>query len=72
MSSEEINDLVEDISNDTTKVEELEQYGVWVKAGPEDVEEEIQDSDFALEDLDSSEGNLSSEEEDLLGDLEMG
>ncbi len=57
---------------------DLEQYGVWVKAGPEDVDEEPQqgEDDFELsdlgdfgEDMDESEG-LTDEEEDLLAGLE--
>ncbi len=56
---------------------DLEQYGVWVKAGPEDVTDESEEM-FALsdvaDDVDESsfddERSLTSEEEDLLASLE--
>ena len=48
--------------------DDLEQYGVWVKVGPEDVEEEPPAEDFELEslqpDMGESEG-LTEEEEQL-------
>ena len=51
--------------------EDLEEYGVWVKAGPEDVDENEGESLFGLADLEEeSETTLTSEEEDLLADLE--
>ncbi len=66
--------------------EDLEEYGVWVKAGPEDVDENEGESLFGLADLDEDvddsdeeageapgfdeETMLTSEEEDLLADLE--
>ncbi len=58
--------------------EDLEEYGVWVKAGPEDVDENEGESLFGLADLDEeseedpfeTETTLTSEEEDLLADLE--
>ncbi len=56
---------------------ELEQYGVWVKTGPEEIPLEESDSigdDFDLEDLDipqeTSISDISEEEEQLLGNLE--
>ena len=57
---------------------DLEQYGVWVKAGPEDVDEEPQqgEDDFELADLGDFDENveesadLTDEEEDLLAGLE--
>jgi pilus assembly protein FimV len=50
----------------------LEQYGVWVKVEPHDLEEEAtQNMSFELSDLDSnSESALTEEEEQLLGELE--
>ena len=50
----------------------LEQYGVWVKVEPHNVEEEAeQNMSFELSDLDSSsESALTEEEEQLLGELE--
>ena len=58
--------------------EDLEEYGVWVKAGPEDVDENEGESLFGLSDLDeeaaedsfADETTLTNEEEDLLADLE--
>jgi len=48
--------------------QELEQYGVWVKAGPEDVDEaEAEDEGFALADLSEDELELSSAGLDELG-----
>src|SRR6056297_1047693 len=56
---------------------ELEQYGVWVKVGPEEIsaEEDIIDDEFELHDLNHEENEalgsaLSDEEEELLGELE--
>ena len=58
---------------------ELEQYGVWVKVGPEEIsadEGESIDDEFELHDLNSDtadmidEGELTDEEEELLGELE--
>ena len=53
----------------------LEEYGVWVKAGPEDIEvQEPDEGEFELQDLDfeeeSTEEFLTEEEEELLGSLE--
>ncbi|MFP4378444.1 MAG: hypothetical protein ACLFP4_15475 [Spirochaetales bacterium] len=50
--------------------QELEQYGVWVKAGPEDVDEaEAEDEGFALADLSEDDLELSGSEFD---DAEIG
>ncbi len=56
---------------------ELEQYGVWVKVGPEEIsaEEDIIDDEFELHDLNHEENEaigseLTDEEEELLGELE--
>ncbi len=64
--------------NPSINDEDLEQYGVWVKAGPEDVlegEEVESPQDFSLQDLETEETEgetamLSDEEEELLGSLE--
>ena len=51
----------------------LEEYGVWVKSGPEDIDESTDDESFTLENLPEIEGAtsfLTEEEEELLGDLE--
>ena len=60
-----------------TPDEELEQYGVWVKAGPEDyVEPQGDDEGFALSDLEDSsnlellDDTITEEEEELLSSLE--
>ena len=51
--------------------EDLDQYGVWVKAGPVTVEEESSDLEgFELSDISEDSGELTSEEEALLGSLE--
>ncbi len=54
------------------EAENLEQYGVWVKAEPQDVEEQTQENmSFELSDLESGdESALTEEEEQLLGELE--
>jgi hypothetical protein len=52
--------------------EDLEQYGVWVKAGPETVKEEgasVKD-DFDLSDISGENTEITAEEEDLLSSLE--
>ena len=62
----------------TSDDEALEQYGVWVKAGPEDVRDEAGSSaSFEITDLDAqedeealNEASLTEEEEELLGSLE--
>src|SRR6056297_621874 len=58
-----------------TDEQELEQYGVWVKVGPEEIsaddEGTIQD-EYELHDLESQEkSELTDEEEQLLGELEQ-
>ena len=63
------------MDSNTTADSELEEYGVWVKAGPEDLVEAESDGDeFSLQDLEvdnsMEEPVLSEEEEELLGDLE--
>ncbi|HUX12808.1 MAG TPA: hypothetical protein VMW87_07245 [Spirochaetia bacterium] len=57
--------------------QELEQYGVWVKVGPEDYEETGgKEDDFSLTDFDdeptleSLDDNITEEEEELLSSLE--
>ena len=51
--------------------EDLEQYGVWVKAGPETVKEESSaKDDFELSDLSDASTEITAEEENLLGSLE--
>src|SRR6056297_3748162 len=65
-------DQNQNLDDSTSLDEDLEEYGVWVKAGPEDVDENEGESLFGLADLDEEEGEttLTSEEEDLLADLE--
>ena len=60
------------ITNDKKQAEEdLDQYGVWVKAGPETVDDDTSDLEgFELSDLTDMNIELTSEEEDLLGSLE--
>jgi pilus assembly protein FimV len=41
-------------TNNSSDENELEQYGVWVKAGPEDVDESETEESFALADLDDT------------------
>jgi hypothetical protein len=57
---------------------DLEKYGVWVKTGPEDIDEaeDNADNNFELEDLNTDDGfeennTLTDEEEELLGTLEI-
>jgi len=60
------------------ELDDLEQYGVWVKAGPEDVNDQEADQSFEMSDLSedvdtqslSGESDLTDEEEDLLSTLE--
>ncbi len=63
-----------DASTLDTEEADLEQYGVWVKAGPEDILENGED--FDLESLppgdDAEASTLTAEEEELLGSLESG
>jgi len=76
LSDSELDDVLKsaDITSETTQAEQgnLEQYGVWVKVEPHNIEEEAeQNMSFELSDLDSSsESALSEEEEQLLGELE--
>jgi hypothetical protein len=61
------------LNSEKTAPDDLDQYGVWVKAGPETVEEESADLEgFELSDLSEEGAELTSEEEELLGDLESG
>ena len=62
---------------DSAATEDLEEYGVWVKVGPEDIQVESDTNEGASEAIEadrSSEGIsdslLTEEEEGLLGDLE--
>lgn len=72
---DEISDKISDSHKEET---ELEQYGVWVKVGPEEISAEEEDSiedDFELHDLHHEEAvedysELTDEEEQLLGELE--
>src|SRR6056297_1557005 len=58
-----------------TDEQELEQYGVWEKVGPEEIsadDEGTIEDDYELHDLDSQEkSELTDEEEQLLGELEQ-
>ncbi len=56
---------------------DLEEYGVWVKSGPEDIDEGADEvSDFSIEHLDrevssgEDENELTDDEEDLLAELD--
>ena len=66
--------MVSNGNDDIKKEKELEQYGVWVKAGPEEIETEDtlhKEEDFSLHDIDSTAGDaITEEEENLLGELE--
>lgn len=59
-------------SADLSDTEDLEQYGVWVKAGPEDLGGDEWDDEFEISDLGGSEDSdlLTDEEEKLLSELE--
>ena len=64
-------DLINDLDLDIDDTD-LEEYGVWVKSGPEDVEMQQWEENFELSDLsdtDTPEG-LTDEEEKLLSNLE--
>ena len=50
--------------------EDLDQYGVWVKVGPEEIEEDLDEGTFELSDLQEEDKHLTEEEEQLLGNLE--
>ena len=76
LSDSELDDVLKsaDITSETAEVDDttLEQYGVWVKVEPQNLEGETeQNMDFELSDLESSsESALTEEEEQLLGELE--
>lgn len=57
---------------DSSDAEDLDQYGVWVKAGPEDLGGDEWDDNFEISDLGVSEESdlLTDEEESLLSELE--
>jgi len=60
-------------AHSTTDSGDIEQYGVWVKAGPVDIgDDEDNTTEFKMEDLESgsADGTLTQEEEELLGSLE--
>ncbi|MDR1932988.1 MAG: hypothetical protein LBQ57_09245 [Spirochaetales bacterium] len=69
-----INDKENGEARSHMPAEDLEQYGVWVKAGPETVQEEPSDrDDFDLSDLsgvNDASTEITEEEEALLGSLE--
>lgn len=69
LSDSELDDVLS--SAEITAAEDnLEQYGVWVKAGPQDVAGDGE-ADFELADLEPDKGaTLTEEEEKLLGELE--
>ena len=77
LSDSELDNVLKsaDITSEASDEEQstLEQYGVWVKVEPHDLEEEAkQNMSFELSDLDSnSESALTEEEEQLLGELEV-
>ncbi len=72
--SDDERDLAVDAA-DPAVDDDLEQYGVWVKVGPQDVSEMASDGDFGISDLTAGEieeeSPLTEEEEELLGDLEL-
>ena len=76
LSDSELDNVLKsaDITDEDSEEEQsdLEQYGVWVKVEPHNIEEEAeQNMSFELSDLDSSsESALTEEEEQLLGELE--
>ena len=61
--------LDNDISVSFEDEKELEKYGVWVKTGPEEIDDIDEISDYNLTDLED-ESVISDEEEELLGELE--
>jgi pilus assembly protein FimV len=77
LSDSELDNVLKsaDITDEASDAEDsnLEQYGVWVKVEPHNLEEEAeQNMSFELSDLDSSsESALTEEEEQLLGELEV-
>jgi hypothetical protein len=70
LSDSELDNVLQSAS--VTSEPNLEQYGVWVKVEPQNVEEEAEENmAFELSDLESDdESALSEEEEQLLGKLE--
>ncbi|MBN1686977.1 MAG: hypothetical protein JW852_10000 [Spirochaetales bacterium] len=75
-SNRQADDLENDPQTDVSEDDELEQYGIWVKVGPEDIEHGGSEDDFGLESLSNEEIDseilLTEEEENLLGSLEDG
>ena len=77
LSDSELDNVLKsaDITDEAPDAEDsnLEQYGVWVKVQPRNLEEEAeQNMSFELSDLDSSsESAITEEEEQLLGELEV-
>ena len=77
-SATELDDIVNsaEITEENVADDDLEEYGVWVKVGPEDVTESADDlppaeNDAPLTDLDDAEEDfLTGEEESLLGDVD--
>ena len=77
-SATELDDIVNsaEITEENVADADLEEYGVWVKVGPEDVTESADDllpaeNDAPLTDLDDAEDDfLTGEEESLLGDVD--
>ena len=79
LSTTELDSILESADevteNRESEEENIEEYGVWVKVKPEDVEEEISEGtnqNYELSDLESEteENSLTDEEEKLLGELE--
>ncbi|MDR1626728.1 MAG: hypothetical protein LBT33_09315 [Spirochaetia bacterium] len=66
-----INDKENGSKGSNIPAEDLEQYGVWVKAGPETVRERSSaKDDFELSDVSDAGTEITEEEEALLGSLE--
>ncbi len=76
LSDSELDNVLKSASitseSDGAAEQQLEQYGVWVKVEPQNVEEEAEENmAFELADLESDdESALTEEEEQLLGELE--
>ncbi len=68
-SNTQADDFGNDVQIDTADDDELEQYGIWVKVGPEDVEQTDSDGESELDLIDNG-TLLTEEEEQLLGNLE--
>ena len=77
LSSSELDNIINSAEikreDGDTEDDALEQYGVWVKIKPEEIEGNLEEeASFELSDLESSdESHLTEEEEDLLGELEV-